>query len=129
MSVKRILIIDNEEEICKVVKAGLEKMGDYRVDMALNGKKGIELAREIKPDLILLDVMMPEMDGFEVIKRLKAERDTVTIPVVMLSGLDDDTTKIKGAQLMNEQYITKPAAISDLKDKIDDVLNRRGNAR
>ena len=122
----RILIIDDEIGICNVVKEGLEKTGNFKVDMAVNGKDGIRAAKDIKPDLILLDIRMSGMDGLEVIERLKADRDTMMIPVVMLTAVEDDATKIKSAQLFNEQYITKPVEIIELRDKIEEVLKRRG---
>jgi len=122
----RILIIDDEKGICNVVKEGLEKTGNFKVDIAVNGKDGIRVAKDVKPDLILLDIRMSGMDGLEVIERLKADRDTMMIPVVMLTAVEDDATKIKSAQLFNEQYITKPVEIIELRDKIEEVLKRRG---
>jgi len=126
MSRKKILIVDDESGICNVVKEGLEKTGNFEVDIAVNGKEGIRVAKDVRPDLILLDIRMPGMDGLEVIERLKADRDTMAIPVVMLTAVDDDAARIKSAQLFNEQYITKPVEIIELRDKIEEVLKRRG---
>jgi len=125
MGAKKILIIDDEKAICQLVKDGLERMGDFEVIMALSGLIGIELAKKIRPDLILLDIGMPRMSGFEVIRKLKEDNDTITIPVVMLSGRGDEEAKIESMELYDEDYITKPIALTDLKVKIESVLKRR----
>jgi DNA-binding response OmpR family regulator len=126
MGKKKILIIDDEENFCRLVKMNLELIGDFQVDIATNGKKGVKLAKRIKPHLILLDILMPQMDGFEVLKELKKDRNAMSIPVVMLSARDDEAAKLKAAQLYDELYITKPIEVPDLKAKIEEVLKRRG---
>ncbi len=128
MSGKKLLIIDDEKDFCMIIKENLELRGNYSVDVAFDGREGIRLARIIKPGLILLDIRMPEMDGFEVLEKLKESPDTIAIPVIMLSALDDDDSKIKGAQLYDELYITKPVRIVDLLAKIDEILQRRGTS-
>lgn len=126
MERKRILIIDDEEDFCSLVKTGLETRSDFDVSIATNGKEGIELARMIRPDLILLDVTMPEIDGFQVLEKLKKDKNTVSIPVVMLTARDDVEYKRKAAQLFNEGYLTKPVEFSVLKSTIEDIFKRRG---
>jgi DNA-binding response OmpR family regulator len=123
---KRILIIDDEKKLCFVVKAGLEKIGGFDVSIATNGKDGIRAAKRLKPDLILLDVCMPKMDGLSVLKRLKENRDTIAIPIIMLTGLSDDATKKECSRLYDEAYLEKPVEITALSTKIDEVLKRRG---
>lgn len=125
MGKKRILIIDDEEIFCKIVKRNLELMGDFEVNIATDGKGGIKLAKKAKPDLILLDIVMLGIDGFEVLKRLKKDNDTMTIPVVMLSAKGDEASKFRAAQLYDEKYITKPIDAPDLKCKIEEVLKKR----
>ncbi|MFH1996577.1 MAG: response regulator [Candidatus Omnitrophota bacterium] len=112
---KRILIVDDEKEICSIVKEGLEKIGGFAVDVAHNGKDGIRIAKNAKPDLILLDIRMPGMDGIEVLKRLKEDRATMEIPVVMLTAVADDEVRVKSAELFDEEYITKPAGLPEIK--------------
>jgi DNA-binding response OmpR family regulator len=73
MSKKRILIIDDEENFCKLVKMNLELDVDFTVETATEGKKGIELAKKFKPDIIILDIMMPKMSGFEVLEKIKKD--------------------------------------------------------
>lgn len=126
MERKRILIIDDEEDFCSLVKTGLETRSDFEVSIATNGKDGLELARMIRPDLILLDVTMPEIDGFQVLEKLKKDKKTVSIPVVMLTARDDVEYKRKAAQLFNEGYLTKPVEFSVLKSTIEDIFKRRG---
>jgi len=124
MEKNKILIIDDEIAFCKIVKMNLEEGKDYEVEIAGDGKTGINMAKRIKPDLILLDVRMPHMGGFQVMERLKKDADTVDIPIVMLSALDDGFSKGKAAELYGEEYITKPIDAQFLKAKIKEVLER-----
>ena len=127
MARKIILLIDDEKDFCELLQTHLEADGNLNVYVALDGKEGIQLANKLKPDLILLDVIMPGMDGFEVLNRLKQDKGLMQIPVIMLSAIDDKATKIKAAQLFDETYITKPIETSELKAKIYEVLKRRGD--
>ena len=126
MERKRILIIDDEEDFCSLVKTGLETRSDFEVSIATNGKDGMDLAKVVKPDLILLDITMPEIDGFQVLEKLKKDKGTVSIPVIMLTAREDVEYKRKASQLFNEAYLTKPVEFSTLKSTIEDVLRRRG---
>ncbi len=127
MDRKKILIIDDEADFCMFVKMNLELGSKFEVEIALSGKEGIELAKRIKPDLILLDIIMPEMDGFEVLARLKKDKNTIAIPVVMLTARTDDTSKLRASMLYDEKYLTKTIETSQLKTEIEEVLRRRGN--
>ena len=122
---KKILIIDDEEDFCYFVKANLQLISNYEVLVANRGKKGIRLVRKEKPDLILLDVMMPGMDGFEVLKRLKKSEETQYIPIIMLTAKNEDESKIKAAGLYCEDYIVKPVEIKVLKAKIHKVVSMK----
>ena len=121
---KKILIIDDEEDFCRVVKINLESQGNFNVDFATDGKKGIKLAKKIHPDLILLDICMPGIDGVEVLKILKKDMKTIKIPVVMLTALLDNLTKEKCSSEYDELYIEKPVDFVVLKEKINEVFNR-----
>ncbi len=123
---KRILIVDDEEDFCSLVKTGLEARDEYKVSMATGGKHGLEIARIERPDLILLDITMPEMDGFTVLERLKKDRHTMSIPVVMLTARDDIEFKQRAAALFDEGYLVKPVEIAVLRTTIQEVLRRRG---
>ena len=124
MAAKKILIIDDEEDLSFFVKANLELAGAYEVIVTANGKTGIKAAIQHKPDLILLDIMMPKMNGFEVLEKLKGEHETLSIPVIMLTAKGDDESKLKASSRFNEDYIVKPVQIDILKSKIEDVLGR-----
>jgi len=124
--VRKILIIDDEEDLTFFVKANLELSNKYEVLIANSGKEGIKLAKRYRPDLILLDIMMPGMDGFEVLQNLKKAADTLSIPVIMLTAKGDDDSKIKAAGLYNEEYIVKPVRIDILNTKIEEVFKLRG---
>lgn len=121
---RKILIIDDEEDLTFFVKANLELAGDYEVEVAINGRDGIKLASREKFDLILLDIMMPHMDGFEVLEVLKKNKKTLSTPVIMLTAKGDEKSRLKAAGLYDEDYIVKPVQIDFLKSKIDEALKR-----
>ncbi len=120
---KKILIIDDEEDFCFFVKKNLEAISNYEIIVANKGKKGIQIARKEKPDLILLDIMMPGIDGFEVLKRLKANEKAQDISVIMLTAKDEDESKIKASGLYCEDYLVKPVEKLVLRAKIQKVLS------
>lgn len=102
----RVLIVDDSPENLRILG---EILKDYQRSVALNGKKAIELAQSaVKPDIILLDVVMPEMDGFEVCRRLKEEESTKDIPLIFITSLSDAQSMVKGFKLGAADYITKP---------------------
>lgn len=124
MAAKKILIIDDDENVSASLKRILEVSGGYRVSIAENGKAGLKLARKKLPDLILLDILMPGIDGFEVLKRLKGDTRTMSIPVVMVSSEADNDSKVRGAKLYTDLYITKPIVPDDLLTRIAQVFKR-----
>ncbi|TRZ48776.1 DNA-binding response regulator [bacterium] len=126
MTKKKILIIDDETDFCKLVKRNLELIGDFEVAIAGDGKQGFNSAKKLKPDLILLDIMMPRMDGFKVLEKLKSDMNTIAIPVIMLTAKGDEASKVKASELYDEEYIAKPIEAPELKTKIDEVLRRSG---
>jgi DNA-binding response OmpR family regulator len=124
---KKILIIDDEEDFCFFVKKNLEATGEFSVLYATDPRKGIKIARKETFDLILLDITMPKQDGFQVLEILKKDNKTLSIPVVMLTAVEDDESKIKASSLFNEDYITKPVSYEILRAKIASVLKRHSN--
>ena len=112
---RKILVIDDEEEICALIKESLEQLGKFSVIEAFSGEGGLQKAQQAKPDLILLDIGMPSMDGFKVLELLKRNDTTYHIPVVMLTGKSADELKISASKLYSEAYITKPFSIADLR--------------
>ncbi|MBU1870107.1 MAG: response regulator [Candidatus Omnitrophica bacterium] len=121
---KKILIIDDEKDFCFFVSQNLELTGKYKVVVTNSSKDGLSAALRHKPDVILLDILMPGMNGFEVLAQLKGNQDTTTIPVIMLTAIDTEESKEKAVGLYNEDYITKPVDIASLNAKIDSVLSR-----
>ncbi len=121
-----ILMIDDEKDFCLVVKKNLESLGDYKVLTASGGEEGIRLALRHRPDVILLDIRMPKMDGMAVLKILKSEEKTLSIPVLMLTAVRDEKTQREAASLYDEGYIEKPVEMQELRSRIDEVLSRTG---
>ena len=122
---KKVLMIDDETDFAMVVKRNLEARGEYSVIVATDGRSGISAAVQHKPDLILLDIIMPGMGGFDVLKELKSKENTVSIPVIMLTAVGTEEAKEKALSMFNEDYITKPVLISDLDAKIKSILSRK----
>ena len=120
-----ILVIDDDEDIRRFLKRTLETAGGYIVLTAKNGKEGIKLARSNNPDLVLLDIMMPGLNGFEVLERLKSDYKTMSIPVILLSSETSEDAKIKGAYLYSDLYLTKPITREELLEKVGKVLKRK----
>lgn len=121
---EKILIIDAEKDFAHFVKENLQLISNYTVITASRGKKGIRAALKESPDLILLDVMMPGMDGFEVLKRLKRNEKTYNIPVIMLTAKSDDESKITASGLSVDDTIVKPVEAKVLRTKIRSVLSQ-----
>ena len=121
---KKILMIDDEKDICSLIKQNLELSGDHKVIIANNGKDGIAAAIHNKPDLILLDIIMPGLSGFDVLKKLKETEETTAIPVVMLTAVGTEEAKEKAMSLYNEDYLVKPVSTAVLRAKIEEVLSR-----
>ena len=119
-----VLVIDDEAPIQRFVRAELEAQG-YRVLVSGTGAEGLERVESDRPDLILLDIMMPGMDGFETLRRLRAFSPA---PVIMLTARGSDTDKVRGLQSGADDYITKPFNPEELTARIAAVL-RRGEAR
>lgn len=119
---KTILIVDdtktNIDVLVQVLKA------DYKIGVSLNGKDAIQFARTRHPDLILLDIIMPKMDGFEVCRKLKSDSDTRDIPVIFISAVDKPDHEKKCFKCGGADYITKPFKSRDIKKKIKAHINR-----
>ncbi len=120
---KTILVVDDEKDIVDMLKYNLEKEG-YSVLTAHNGKKALQLSHK-NPDLILLDVMMPELNGIEVVKQLKKEKATESIPVIFLTAKGSESDEIVGLELGAEDYIVKPLAIGKILARIRAVFRRK----
>jgi CheY-like chemotaxis protein len=121
---KKILVIDDEEHVREVVRTRLVKTG-YDVVTAPNGKDGIAVALHERPDLILMDVMMPVMDGFEAAKHFRSRVETASIPLVLLTAKDDKESKLRGFDAGIDDYICKPFEEDLLLARIRSLLKNR----
>ena len=117
---KTILVIEDEESIQKIIRAFLEDAG-YSVILAGDGVAGIEAFHRTKPDLILLDLMLPKVDGYAVCEILRKES---RVPVIMLTALDDNDSQMKGFDVLADDYITKPFSMPLVVRRIEAVLRR-----
>lgn len=123
---KRILIVDDEPHILRTLEDLLAAEG-YIVFKAADGKKALEQADAMLPDLIILDVMMPKLDGFEVLKRLKKSDKTMDIPIIMLTVKSTTQDVEQGIRLYAEKYISKPFNSEFLLREIEKSLSMRGS--
>jgi two-component system OmpR family response regulator len=119
----RLLVVDDEPNIVELLSASLRYAG-FEVAVARNGHEAITVARDFRPDLMILDVMMPGLDGFEVVRRLRS--DGRTCPVVFLTAKDATEDKISGLTLGGDDYVTKPFSLEEVIARIRAVLRRTG---
>jgi len=123
MSKEKMLIIEDEKDIVKMLDYNLKKEG-FKTLSAYNGEDGLDMASKENPDLILLDLMLPEIDGFDVCKALKSDPKTSHIPIIILTAKDQETDKIVGLELGADDYVTKPFSPRELIARIKAVLRR-----
>ncbi len=120
---EKILIVDDEKDIVKMLDYNLKKEG-YRTLTAYDGEKAVEAVRQAKPDLVILDLMLPGIDGLEVCKNLKQEGKTASIPIIMLTAKSQEADKIVGLELGADDYMTKPFSPRELVARVKAILRR-----
>ena len=125
MAKERILVVDDEEDILELVRFNLSKEG-YAALVATTGEKAVEMARLELPDLIVLDLLLPGMDGLEVAKFLKNKPETQNIPIVMLTAKGEESDVVTGLELGADDYVTKPFSPKILLARIKAALRRKG---
>jgi len=123
MSKKKILVVEDEESLLKLESILLTSKG-YDVQGATNGQEALDLLAEVQPDLILLDIMLPNMDGFEVCRRIKENPETRHIPVIMLTAKKSREDMAKGHEVGADWYITKPFKSANVVETIQRFLNK-----
>jgi two-component system KDP operon response regulator KdpE len=121
---RRILVVDDEERMVRFIRMNLEHDG-FQVGEAFNGKQAIQKIRDFTPDVILLDVMMPDIDGFEVLETI---RDFSNVPVIMLTAKGEEDDRVRGLEGGADDYITKPFSPRELVSRIKAVLRRTEGA-
>ena len=120
---ERILIVDDDVDTMRLVGIMLQRQG-YQIVAASNGSQGLEKAIAEKPDLILLDVMMPDMDGYEVTRRLRQNPSTATIPILMFTAKTQLDDKVTGFEVGADDYLTKPTHPTELQSHVKALLAR-----
>jgi two-component system phosphate regulon response regulator PhoB len=124
MAGKKILIVEDEEDVMELIRYNLAKEG-FNCDAAYNGQEALKKAQAMLPDLVLLDLMLPEVDGLEVCKRLKSSPQTEHIPIVMVTAKSDEADIVTGLELGADDYITKPFSPKVLVARVRAVLRRK----
>jgi DNA-binding response OmpR family regulator len=122
---EKILVVEDEPSLQETLIYNLEKQG-YNVEAAGDGRAAIEAARRIAPDLIVLDIMLPELDGFEVCKILRKE---MTVPILMLTARDNEIDRVVGLEVGADDYLTKPFSMRELMARVKAQLRRTGMLR
>lgn len=126
MSKQKILLVDDEKDILELIGFNLEKEG-YEVYTAINGRKALEVARQTSPDLILLDVMMPEMDGMETCRELREDPQFKNVLIAFLTARNEDYSQIAGFDAGADDYISKPIKPRLLISRVKALLRRQGS--
>jgi two-component system, OmpR family, response regulator RpaB len=117
---EKILVVDDEVSIRKILETRLSLQG-YQIFLASNGKEALSALKKYKPDLVILDVMLPQLDGFDVCREIRKERRT---PIIMLTALSDISNRVLGLDLGADDYIVKPFSLKELEARIRSVLRR-----
>jgi DNA-binding response OmpR family regulator len=123
----KVLIVEDTEEITALLKFKLKGAG-YDVMVAENGEEGLRSARENPPDLVILDVMMPVMDGFEMLSILKKDEILKSVPVIVLTARSSEKDVLRGFELGADDYVTKPFRIEEFLARVKAVLSRCAKA-
>ena len=122
---KIVMLVDDNSDLLYSVKKGLESISkDVEVVTVESGRKCLQLLNKVKPDLILLDIMMPDMDGWDTCAKIKNNKETEDIPIIFLTAKTDPVSRSMGG-LASSDYITKPFEMKDLKKRIDSAVKAR----
>ena len=121
---KKILVVDDEVSLTKMVKLNLERTGNYTVETVNQGRQAIEAALKFKPDLIFLDIMMPELSGDEIAQLLREDKQLANIPVVFLTAIvSKDETETMGSYIGGNKFLAKPVKTEELLEVIAEALS------
>jgi DNA-binding response OmpR family regulator len=119
----RVLVVEDEADVAEMIRYNLGKEG-YDVRLAATGIDALRQAKEAKPDVILLDIMVPQLNGWEICRRLKQDRETVAIPVIMVTGRVEEGDKVLGFEMGADDYVTKPFSPRELLARVRAVVRR-----
>ncbi len=123
MKQQHIVIVEDEADIAEVIEYSLSREG-FETSSALNGQDGLELAQSVKPDLVLLDLMLPGLDGIEICRELKSDANTRSIPIIMVTAKGDESDIVLGLSMGADDYVTKPFSPKELVARVKAVLRR-----
>lgn len=123
MAKQTILVVDDEQDLLDLIEYNLKKEG-FNVLKAVNGEEGIKVAKKHKPDLVLLDIMMPKMDGMETVEHMRNDEELKSIPIIFLTARSDEKTEVEGLDKGGDDYITKPISTTKLISRIKAVMRR-----
>ena len=123
MAKQTILVVDDEKDLLDLIEYNLKKEG-FNVLKAENGEDGINIAKEHKPDLVLLDIMMPKMDGLEAVEIMRKDEALKRVPIIFLTARSDEKTEVEGLNKGGDDYITKPISTTKLVSRIKAVMRR-----
>jgi two-component system phosphate regulon response regulator PhoB len=121
---QRVLICDDEADLAALVEFNLREAG-FQVEVAFSGEAALQLARASRPDLVLLDVMLPDVSGGEICRRLKADPHTADVPVMMLTARGEEPDRVRGFEAGADDYVTKPFSVRELVLRVKAVLRRQ----
>jgi two-component system alkaline phosphatase synthesis response regulator PhoP len=124
--VTRVLVVEDNAGLAYGLRNNLEIEG-YEVEVAADGARGLERARAMRPDLVILDLMLPELDGFRVLRALRAEE--LVMPVLILTARGEESDKVRGLKLGADDYVTKPFGLLELLARVEALLRRPGGGR
>jgi two-component system, OmpR family, phosphate regulon response regulator PhoB len=121
----RILVVDDEPDIASLIKHTLERTGDGRVEVATTGDAALKAVRDTPPDLLILDLNLPAIDGLEICRLIRARPATAALPIIMLTARTGEADRVAGLDLGADDYITKPFSLRELAARVRAVLRRR----
>jgi DNA-binding response OmpR family regulator len=121
----RILVVDDEIDLARLIKWTLERTGDASVDIAVSGDTALEAVRQAPPDLLILDLNLPPPDGTEVCRLIRARPATAALPIIMLTARTAEADRVSGLDLGADDYVTKPFSLRELAARVRAVLRRR----
>jgi DNA-binding response OmpR family regulator len=125
----RILVVDDEPDIATLIKHTLERTGDASVDIVTTGDAALRAVKDAPPDLLILDLNLPSIDGSEVCRLLRSRPTTATLPIIMLTARTGESDRVSGLDLGADDYITKPFSLRELAARVRAVLRRRAGER
>jgi DNA-binding response OmpR family regulator len=126
-AVPRILVVDDEVDLAQLIKHALERGRDAIVEIVTSGDAALDAVRRTPPDLVILDLNLPVVDGTDVCRRIRSQPSTATLPVIMLTARTAESDRVSGLDLGADDYITKPFSLRELAARVRAVLRRRGS--